>query len=94
MACWTCGAIGGDPSVGHAEDDGICPACSDQGYEEQCVHGCYTDPQGELHECKRHEGTSAEASYEQHVESFYGSSSTVTTQEQYNAAADRKRHTR
>lgn len=94
MACWTCGATGGDPSVGIAEDEGICPACSDQGYEEQCVHGCYTDPQGELHECRRHEGNAAEAAHERYLESFYGGSSPQTIKEQYEQAAAEKRRLR
>lgn len=94
MACWICGTPGGDPFVGVYEDYGICPVCTEAGYTEECVYGCYTDPQGELHECRRHEGNAAERAHEQYLEIMYGSSAPVTVQEQYDAAAAEKRRLR
>lgn len=48
MACWIC-------HYGDALDEGVCNHCKREGYGEVCHHGCYTDPQGYLHECETHE---------------------------------------
>lgn len=55
MGCPVCGCWGpGDPSVGIMEDDGLCPSCVSDGWEESPC-GCLTTPNGELQPCTTHE---------------------------------------
>lgn len=89
--CPVCHGEGpGDPSVGIMEDDGLCPRCEEEGWE-QAPCGCLSGPMGEHTECKNHEGNAAEAAHELMVENYYGASSPQTEQERYDAAVEQKR---
>ena len=57
MSCVICGTFGpGDPDVGIMEDDGVCPRCERQGFE-QLICGCTSDPRNYMTvdpACKKH----------------------------------------